>query len=96
MKTSISNLPLESFEMDLYTPGEIFKNSKNRNFKILFCIDIVSKYLITEIVKTKKGEEIKKALSLLFKKIEKMQAAFPSHIHLKRFCTGEINLFAHL
>ena len=74
--------------MDLYTPGQLFKNSKNSNFKILFCIDTMSKFLITEIVKTKKGDDIKNALILIFKKIEKMQNEFQSHIHLKRFCTG--------
>ena len=54
----------------------------------------MSKFLITEIVKTKKGDDIKNALILIFKKIEKMQNAFPSHIHLKRFCTGDIKFCA--
>ena len=85
-----SNLPLESFELDLFTPGAIFKNKKNSNYKILFCVDTISKYLFTEIVKSKTGDDIKKALGVIFKKIEKMQNTFPSHIHLKRLCTGDI------
>ena len=47
----------------------------------------MSKFLITEIVKTKKGDDIKNALILIFKKIEKMQNELQSHIHLKRFST---------
>ena len=85
-----SNLPFESFELDLFSPQKIFLNKKTAKFKILFCIDVVSKFLFTEIVTSKSADTIKRALTLIFKKIDKIQAKFPTSIHLKRICTGKL------
>ena len=56
-------------------------------------VDIKSKYLFTETVKSKHADTIKNALALIFKKVEKIQKQFKTtDVHLKRLCTGKQNV----
>lgn len=88
-----SNLPMESFELDTYSPQRIFVNENTKSFKIIFCIDVYSKYLFTQKVKSKSAQDTKNALQKIFQKIDTFQSKFPTKRHLKRICTGTINNF---
>ena len=62
----------------------------------MFLTDVVSKYLFTDVVESKKPEIIKASLLKIFKKIDSMQQHQPSHVHLKRFCAGIILILLSL
>ena len=56
-------------------------------------VDIKSKYVFTETVKSKHADIIKQSLSKIFKKVEKIQKQFKTtDVHLKRLCTGKQNV----
>ena len=83
-----SSAAFESWEIDLYSPPQKFLSTKNKKFKVLFAIDVKSKFLITEIIENKSAKIIKSALEKVFQKINSVQKNLPSIEHIKRIFSG--------
>ena len=68
----------------MFSPQKLYRNNKTRNYQILVCIDVKSKYVYAAVIKDKRAETVAKEFEKILKKIKVVQKSNPSNIHLLR------------
>jgi hypothetical protein len=81
----VNSLVLESLQVDLMEPQKRYMNRKTKKYKILFVIDILTRYVFFEIVQSKYAKDIIPAFKSIILKIRKLQKQYITNNHLLHF-----------